>query len=120
VLSVASANFAILVLVSVIGLVLGLGLPEFLRQTLLRIPEALRVLDLGDYETDSTETETSVNLAILYATLALVLASIVSEWPPEGQVFPDFLETDVFFGSALCAAVIVGRVGRLIVEVELN
>lgn len=64
----------------------------------------------------------SVNVAILYATLMLVISAVVSEWPPEGQATLPILEEIIFFGSIAAAAVIIGRVIYLIsaIESELN
>jgi hypothetical protein len=68
--------------------------------------------------TGPDEVQISLNTAILYATVALVLSGVVTEWPPEGQETLPFLEDVVFFGTAFIAAVIVGRVTRLIYKVE--
>lgn len=68
--------------------------------------------------TESDKRQFSTNVAILYATLMLVIAAVISDWPPEGQNFPAFMEEIMFFGSVLVTAVIVGRVIRLIVALE--
>jgi hypothetical protein len=68
--------------------------------------------------TGPEEVQGSLNTAILYATVALVLSGVVTEWPPEGQKTLPFLEDVVFFGTAFIAAIIVGRVTRLIYTVE--
>lgn len=68
--------------------------------------------------TGPDDVQVSLNTAILYATVALVLSGVVTEWPPEGQKTLPFLEDIVFFGTAFIAAIIVGRVTRLIYKVE--
>jgi hypothetical protein len=102
-------NFISLLLVTIIGLVigwnvLGEGRTEF-----------------GGHRpsnADEDSKQVPINLGILYGTLTLVIASIVSEWPPEGQRFPTLIEEIVFFGSVFLTAIIVGRVVNLIWVLE--
>jgi len=70
--------------------------------------------------TDSNDVQVSLNAAILYATIALVLSGVVTEWPPQGQTMLPWLADVIFFSTVLVAAVIVGRVTRLIWKVEHN
>ncbi|MFB6083865.1 MAG: hypothetical protein ABEJ94_06445 [Halorientalis sp.] len=68
----------------------------------------------------STETPRDgamANLGVLYATLILVIGTIVSEWPP-AQNFPKGTGDAVFVFSVAATAVIVGRVIRLIGQLE--
>ena len=58
------------------------------------------------------------NAGVLYATLILVVGSIVSNWPPEGQAFPQILSDAVFFSSVLATVAITTRVILLIHRVE--
>lgn len=70
--------------------------------------------------TEVEKRQVSVNIAILYATLTLVISSVVSQWPPEGQAILPFVEFIVFYVSVLVTAAIFGRVGRLIYELEIQ
>ena len=60
------------------------------------------------------------NAGVLYATLIIVIGSVVSNWPPEGQAFPQRFSDVVFFGSILATAAITTRVGLLIYRVEMG
>lgn len=71
-----------------------------------------------DQSVNHEELDISVNTAILYLTVALVLSTVVIEWPPEGQRMLSGLEDPIFFGTVLIAAMIIGRVTRLIWKVE--
>lgn len=73
------------------------------------------------FSSPSNETEQRqlfVNTGVLYATVILVVGTVVSEWPPEGQQFPEFLSDFVFFGSTFITAAIFVRIGLLIYRVE--
>lgn len=60
--------------------------------------------------------DTSVNLALLYATLVLVAAEVLTNWPPEGQKesLPEWSGDLVFGISALLVLIISCRVAWLI------
>jgi len=73
-----------------------------------------------DQSANSEQLDVSVNTAILYLTVALLLSRVVTEWPPEGQRILPALEDPIFFGISLISAVIIGRVTRLIWKVELQ
>jgi len=102
-----TASFGIIV-------ILGFGVGFFAIEYLTPDPEHKTT------PTDSNDVQVSLNAAILYATIALVLSGVVTEWPPEGQTMLPYLEDVIFFGTVLVAAVIVGRVTRLIWKVEQN
>jgi len=73
------------------------------------------------FSSPSNETEQQqlfVNTGVLYATIILVVGTVVSEWPPEGQQFPELLADLVFFGSTFITAAIFVRIGLLIYRVE--
>ncbi len=62
-----------------------------------------------------------VNTGTLYATLALIIGTVVSEWPPEGQEqirTASTLEDVVFYFSVIFTAAIITRILALIWYVE--
>jgi hypothetical protein len=67
-------------------------------------------------ETTNEEEPSLVNLAALYATLILIIGTVISEWPPEGQKewFPAVLNDGLFVLSVLFTALIVLRILLLI------
>ncbi|WP_435186902.1 hypothetical protein [Halobellus sp. EA9] len=107
-----SAVLNTLVLLAVV--VLGFGVGFILIERRANDPPAARKQQRPGPE----DVQVSLNTAILYATIALVLSGVVTEWPPEGQTTLPILEDVVFFGTAFVAAIIVGRVTRLIYKVE--
>jgi len=68
--------------------------------------------------TAADHQQISVNVAILYATLMLVIGSVVSQWPPEGQTLNPIFEDVIFYTSVFISAVIVGRVAKFIITLE--
>ncbi len=74
-----------------------------------------------EFSSPSNETEQQqlfVNTGVLYATIILVVGTVVSEWPPEGQQFPGFMEELVFYPSVFITTAIFVRIGLLIYRVE--
>jgi len=67
-------------------------------------------------ETD--QQQLFVNTGVLYATIILVVGTVVSEWPPEGQHFPEPLEEAIFFPSVFITVAIFVRIALLIYRVE--
>lgn len=67
-------------------------------------------------ETTNEEETSLVNLAALYATLILIIGTVISEWPPEGQKewFPAILSDILFVFSVIFTALIVLRILLLI------
>ena len=67
-------------------------------------------------ETTNEEEPSLINLAALYATLILIIGTVVSEWPPEGQKewFPAILNDALFVLSVIFTALIVLRILLLI------
>ena len=57
-----------------------------------------------------------INLAALYATLILIIGTVISEWPPEGQKewFPVWVNDALFVVSAIVTIGIVLRILILI------
>jgi len=67
-------------------------------------------------ETTNEEEPSLINLAALYATLILIIGTVISEWPPEGQKewFPVILNDGLFVLSVIFTALIVLRILLLI------
>lgn len=67
-------------------------------------------------ETTKGEEPSLINLAALYATLILIIGTVVSKWPPEGQKewFPALLNDGVFIFSVIFTGLIVLRILLLI------
>lgn len=97
------------VVVIALGASLGLGTERLLGSNMSARSKRLQ---------DSDDLQVSVNTAILYATVALLLATVVSEWPPEGQPTLPILEDLVFFGVGFAGSFIVGRVTYLLWTLE--
>ncbi len=57
------------------------------------------------------DADSGTNLAVLYATLIIIIGTIVTEWPPER------LDV-VFWVSAVVTALIVVRIGLLIWDLD--
>ncbi|MFB6295389.1 MAG: hypothetical protein ABEH66_00925 [Halobacteriales archaeon] len=98
---------------SMLLLAVGFGIPvgyEF--------PRLLKGVYAGDTVARTSDTEVSVDLAVLYATAILALSSILSVWPPEGQNYPPHLVDLVFYILVFISTVIIVRIGVLIVSLE--
>jgi hypothetical protein len=67
-------------------------------------------------ESTSEEDPSLINLAALYATLILIIGTVISEWPPEGQKewFPAFVSDGLFVLSVVFTAGIMLRILLLI------
>ena len=57
------------------------------------------------------DSETGTNLAVLYATLIIIIGTIVTEWPPERLDF-------VFWGAVTATTLIVLRISHLIYKID--
>lgn len=67
---------------------------------------------------DTKQDQLSINLGILYLTGALVIGTILSEWPPEGQSTPPILGDVLFWVLVPLAGAFLLRVLWLIVDLE--
>jgi len=61
-----------------------------------------------------------INLAALYATVILIIGTVVSEWPPEGQEewFPTIFNDVLFVFSAVVTILITFRILLLIWQTD--